>query len=344
MATTAITLSASLTLAIAAGAVAQSTAPTTATATAPATASTNDPVVGLAISAAGSTKANRPGKVPTTDEAKGVREFAEAESAAAESAAAQSAAAKSSKAESDAPLAVRPVIRASSLIRPVTGTAAAGPTRSRLDIVDAGREDVGPLATSLRADPVDQRLPTGFDRVYRVPGSESLLMRGNGALFAVFEESVYRRSGAVLPPGTVFHIGMPDLRPTEYGLGHPPGEAEMKATAAVGRPGAIGNGPLDLRVRPAQAGSSEVGASGNSKPRSRAIFAPITLESALGIAPRANASREEQIPAAGSVPDAASPVGEDSGAVKAREVEPVQASTDPYASLRLGPARIARAE
>lgn len=334
MPTTAITLSASLTLAIAAGAVAQSTAPTTATATAPATASTNDPVVGLAISAAGSTKANRPDKVPTTDEAKGVREFAAAESAAA----------KSSKAESDAPLAVRPVIRASSLIRPVTGTAAAGPTRSRLDIVDAGREDVGPLATSLRADPVDQRLPTGFDRVYRVPGSESLLMRGNGALFAVFEESVYRRSGAVLPPGTVFHIGMPDLRPTEYGLGHPPGEAEMKATAAGGRPGAIGNGPLDLRVRPAQAGSSEVGASGNSKPRSRAIFAPITLESALGIAPRANASREEQIPAAGSVPDAASPVGEDSGAVKAREVEPVQASTDPYASLRLGPARIARAE
>lgn len=335
MATTAITLSASLTLAIAAGAVAQSTAPTTASAT----ASTNDPVVGLAISAAGSTKANRPDEVPTADEAKGVRESGEAESAAAES-----AAAKSSKAESDAPLAVRPVIRASSLIRPVTGTAAAGPTRSRLDIVDAGREDVGPLATSLRADPVDQRLPTGFDRVYRVPGSESLLMRGNGALFAVFEESVYRRSGAVLPPGTVFHIGMPDLRPTEYGLGHPPGEAEMKATAAGGRPGAIGNGPLDLRVRPAQAGSSEVGPSGNSKPRSRAIFAPITLESALGIAPRANASREEQIPAAGSVPDAASPVGEDSGAVKAREVEPVQASTDPYASLRLGPARIARAE
>jgi len=325
MPTTAITLSASLTLAIAAGAVAQSTAPTTA----PATASTNDPVVGLAISAAGSTKANRPDEVPTTDEAKGVRE---------------SAAAESAKAESDAPLVVRPVIRASSLIRPVTGTAAAGPTRSRLDIVDAGREDVGPLATSLRADPVDQRLPTGFDRVYRVPGSESLLMRGNGALFAVFEESVYRRSGAVLPPGTVFHIGMPDLRPTEYGLGHPPGEAEMKATAAVGRPGAIGSGPLDLRVRPAQAGSSEVGASGNSKPRSRAIFAPITLESALGIAPRANASREEQIPAAGSVPDAASPVGEDSGAVKVREVEPVQASTNPYASLRLGPARIARAE
>ncbi len=330
MATTAITLSASLTLAIAAGAVAQSTVPTTA----PATASTNDPVVGLAISAAGSTKANRPDEVPTTDEAKGVRESAEAESAAAES----------TKAESDAPLAVRPVIRASNLIRPVTGTAAAGPTRPRLDIVDAGREDVGPLATSLRADPVDQRLPTGFDRVYRVPGSESLLMRGNGALFAVFEESVYRRSGAVLPPGTVFHIGMPDLRPTEYGLGHPAGDAQMKSTAAIGRPGAIGSGRLDLRVRPAQAGSSDVATSFSSRPPSRAIFAPITLESALGIAPRANASRAEGVPATATLPDAAIPAGEGLGAATAREVEPVPASTDPYASLRLGPARIARAE
>jgi len=339
MPTTAITLSASLTLAIAAGAVAQSNAPTTAPTTTQHTAPPNAPVVGLAISAAGSTKANRPDEVPTTDEAKGMRDTAKAESAKAESAKAESA-----KAESDAPLALRPVIQASSLIRPVTGTGAAGPTHSRLDIVDAGREDVGPLATSLRADPVDQRLPTGFDRVYRVPGSESLFMRGNGALFAVFEESVYRRSGAVLPPGTVFHIGMPDLRPSEYGLGHPPGEAEMKAMAAVGRPGAVGSGPLDFRVRPARAGSSEVGAPGNSKPPSRAIFAPITLESALGIAPRANASHEEQIPAAGSVPDAASPVGEDGEAVKACEVAPVQASTDPYASLRLGPARIARAE
>ena len=227
---------------------------------------------------------------------------------------------------------------------PVTGTAAAGPTRPRLDIVDAGREDVGPLATSLRADPVDQRLPTGFDRVYRVPGSESLLMRGNGALFAVFEESVYRRSGAVLPPGTVFHIGMPDLRPTEYGLGHPAGDAQMKSTAAIGRPGAIGSGRLDLRVRPAQAGSSDVATSFSSRPPSRAIFAPITLESALGIAPRANASRAEGVPATATLPDAAIPAGEGLGAATAREVEPVPASTDPYASLRLGPARIARAE
>ncbi|MFY7854690.1 MAG: hypothetical protein ACOVQT_01010, partial [Rubrivivax sp.] len=40
----------------------------------------------------------------------------------------------------------------------------AGPNRPRLEIVDAGREDVGPLGTSLRSDPVDQRLPTGFER------------------------------------------------------------------------------------------------------------------------------------------------------------------------------------
>lgn len=322
MPTTATILSASLSLAVASGAVAQATAPA------------NDPVSGPAISAAGTTTARRLDDVRATNEPKDARKSDAAESAAAESAAA----------ESDAPLVARPVIRASNLIRPVTGTAAAGPTRPRLDIVDAGREDVGPLATSLRADPVDQRLPTGFDRVYRVPGSESLLMRGNGALFAVFEESVYRRSGAVLPPGTVFHIGMPDLRPTEYGLGHPAGDAQMKSTAAIGRPGAIGSGRLDLRVRPAQAGSSDVATSFSSRPPSRAIFAPITLESALGIAPRANASRAEGVPATATLPDAAIPAGEGLGAATAREVEPVPASTDPYASLRLGPARIARAE
>jgi len=325
---TAITLPASLALAtfLASAAAGQAIAPNTA----PNTAPSNEAVVGPAISAAGSTKADRPEAGRAADEAKDVKDAKNARA--------------TRDAESDAPLVAQPVIRASSPIRPVTGTAAAGPTRPRLDIVDAGREDIGPLATSLRADPVDQRLPTGFDRVYRVPGSDSLLMRGNGALFAVFEESVYRRSGAALPPGTVFHIGMPDLRPTEYGLGHPAGDTQMKATSAVGRPGAIGSGRLDLRVRPVQPGSSKVGASDSSRPPSRAAFAPITLESALGIAPRSSAPMDEQLPATATSTDASAQVEDDRSIGNSNEGELQATPSDPYAYLRLGPARIARAE
>jgi hypothetical protein len=319
-----------LTTAAAGQSIAPSTAPITAPNTTQHTPPPNAPVVGPAISAAGSTTADRPdagraaNEANDANEAKGPR--------------------ASRDAESDAPLVAQPVIRVGKLIRPVTGTAAAGPTRPRLDIVDAGREDVGPLATSLRADPVDQRLPTGFDRVYRVPGSESLLMRGNGALFAVFEESVYRRAGAALPPGTVFHIGMPDLRPTEYGLGHPAGDTEMRSTAAVGRPGAIGSGPLDLRVRPAQPGSSTFSAPGNSRPPSRAAFAPITLESALGIAPRSSASPEQRSSAMAASPEAMAQVEDDLPIGESDEGKLHATPTDPYAHLRLGPARIARAE
>jgi hypothetical protein len=91
--------------------------------------------------------------------------------------------------------------------------------RDPLVLVDQGREDVGALGTSLRMEGVDMRLPAGFQRVYRVPGRDDLLMRGNGALFAIFPESVYRatRNGrvAVAPPGTVYSIGMPGALHTQ---------------------------------------------------------------------------------------------------------------------------------
>jgi hypothetical protein len=108
-----------------------------------------------------------------------------------------------------APPGVAPVqpLREGSPVRRVEPTAAAGPMRDPLVLVDQGREDVGALGTSLRMEGVDMRLPAGFQRVYRVPGRDDLLMRGNGALFAIFPESVYRatRNGrvAVAPPGTV---------------------------------------------------------------------------------------------------------------------------------------------
>ncbi len=87
-------------------------------------------------------------------------------------------------------------------------------------------EDIGPLGQSHRILPEDLRLPTGFERVYRVPGSadqfrfnanqghtDDMLMRINGALRAVFPRSVYiptrRGLKTDVPPGTVFHIGQP---------------------------------------------------------------------------------------------------------------------------------------
>lgn len=82
-----------------------------------------------------------------------------------------------------------------------------------LERVDSRVADVSVLATSLRDLTPGLGMPAGFDMVYRVPGSPNLLMRGNGALFGVFEQSVYTpyrgMSIAEVPPSTVFHIGIP---------------------------------------------------------------------------------------------------------------------------------------
>ena len=79
--------------------------------------------------------------------------------------------------------------------------------------LDARVEDVGVLSTSLRVESSGLGVPSGFDAVYRVPGDADKLMRVNGALFAVFDQSVYQTGAAgttaVVPPSTVFHIGVP---------------------------------------------------------------------------------------------------------------------------------------
>lgn len=74
------------------------------------------------------------------------------------------------------------------------------------------------LSHSLRVMPVDLS-PHGFERVYAVPGRDDLLMRTNGALYAVFDQSTYARDPqkrgamrAVIPAATVFYIGRPDFR------------------------------------------------------------------------------------------------------------------------------------
>ncbi|MSR28627.1 MAG: hypothetical protein EXS03_03505 [Phycisphaerales bacterium] len=81
--------------------------------------------------------------------------------------------------------------------------------------VEPAVADRGPLAMPGRQMPYELALPQGFDRVYRVPGNTGKFYRASGALYAVFDESVYRLSKegartAEVPPGTVYYIGRPD--------------------------------------------------------------------------------------------------------------------------------------
>lgn len=75
--------------------------------------------------------------------------------------------------------------------------------------LDQGIEDVGPLSTSLRIVEPGLDPFNGFRRVFVVPGRPGLLMRVEGALYAVFPRSFYAGTGAQIPMGTVFHIGPP---------------------------------------------------------------------------------------------------------------------------------------
>lgn len=127
-------------------------------------------------------------------------------------------------------------------------SASAGPLRPRLEIVEQGVGDRGGLVTSTRVLPVDLRLPSGFGVVYRSPEGDGNLMRGNGALFAVFPRSLYRSSAVgaipVVPAGVVYSIGMPG--PVSY-----PGGALQEKPAAGEQPEEERpTARIDLRMRP----------------------------------------------------------------------------------------------
>jgi hypothetical protein len=88
------------------------------------------------------------------------------------------------------------------------------------EIVDPGMADVSGAAYQMRVFPVDLS-PHGLLRTYKVPGRNDLLMRTNGALFAVFDESQYKRDRSIkkatvwrhgIPANTVFYIGKPDFK------------------------------------------------------------------------------------------------------------------------------------
>jgi len=85
------------------------------------------------------------------------------------------------------------------------------------EVVDQRVADRNSLGHSLRVMAVDLS-PHGFERVYKVPGRDDLLMRTNGALYAVYSQSAYaadtQRKGAIkaiIPAATIFYIGRPDF-------------------------------------------------------------------------------------------------------------------------------------
>jgi hypothetical protein len=106
----------------------------------------------------------------------------------------------------------------SSLVLSIIPLAAMG--EPPLEPIEQGTTDANPLAAPARVQPLDLRLPLGFDRIYRVvePGRSSMnqrYARSSGAITAVFPRSQYTptRDGVIpeIPAGTVFYIGgLPD--------------------------------------------------------------------------------------------------------------------------------------
>ena len=63
------------------------------------------------------------------------------------------------------------------------------------EALDQMIEDVNPLSTSLRNVEFGLREPNSFDQVMRIGGPDGKLMRVQGALFALFDQSVYVSDG-----------------------------------------------------------------------------------------------------------------------------------------------------
>ncbi|MGA1266566.1 MAG: hypothetical protein ACO32J_05245 [Phycisphaerales bacterium] len=85
--------------------------------------------------------------------------------------------------------------------------------------VEQGVSDMNALGTSLRLQPVELGEGNSFQRLFGVAGRPDLLVRSQGGLYAVFEQSDYMtvtkgnrsRTYTVWPAGTIFHIGRPDF-------------------------------------------------------------------------------------------------------------------------------------
>lgn len=138
------------------------------------------------------------------------------------------------------------------------GPARAQPVLSGLRPVDAGREDVSPLARSLRMMQPDLRSPSGFERVYEVraprglygEAQDGLYARISGGVVAVFSASRYAALGAgaraEIPAGTVFLLGDPAATIARLRESLPPEVRPGNASAPAGGPAR--GGFVDRRV------------------------------------------------------------------------------------------------
>ena len=79
--------------------------------------------------------------------------------------------------------------------------------------IDQAVEDYNPLSASLRQVDGGLGISGAFDRVFRLPGKNGRLMRVQGGLYAIFDESVYTEGeqglSVEVPSNTMFWIGPP---------------------------------------------------------------------------------------------------------------------------------------
>ena len=80
--------------------------------------------------------------------------------------------------------------------------------------VDQTVADHNPLSTSLRIGNPGLDEPNDFSELFRLPGPDGRLIRAQGGLYAIFDQSVYTtdKEGDVragISAGTLFHIGRP---------------------------------------------------------------------------------------------------------------------------------------
>lgn len=144
--------------------------------------------------------------------------------------------------------------------------------------LDQTVEDTSPLSRSLRHIERGLREPSAFEQVYRISGREDLLVRIEGGIYALFPRSMYStgENGTVplIPAGTLFHIGYPDLEPFGQ-VDASTGQGERR----VGRDpfGARLNLKVDPRrgeqtaVRPIVIGTSTVPFTGLGRQRSERV-------------------------------------------------------------------------
>lgn len=114
-----------------------------------------------------------------------------------------------------------PVTRPSAIIAAAAAclTGLASAQVIRLSPVEAGRDDISPILTSLRTPTTDLRTPVDFEKVYRVTSDtrllgrsggrrEELYARVNNGLIAIFPKSSYDGLGgrATVPADTVWML------------------------------------------------------------------------------------------------------------------------------------------